>query len=261
MGLPRILLKRNAKAALSAHYWAVIGILLLGGILASLVSTISSVPGYVSKITAIMSGYSDEYAMLATGASAFSTIFSILGIIVALIFEVGIVYFCYTVYRGDEPKIENLFIMFTDGRFLRVLGGMLLVFLYTFLWSLLFLVPGIIKGYQYSMMPYLLVDRPELTIKECFALSKQMTDGYKYDIFCVELSFIGWEMLSLLTIGILSLFFVGPYKRLAIAGIYDYLKRKNMPQIETTTETTGYQSGDYEADYTNASTNDNYFDE
>ena len=90
------------------------------------------------------------------------SLLSFVGAFIAMFFTVGIAYFNYKVYRGEEPDLGDIFIAFKDGRFGRVLGGMLLVEIYTFLWSLLFLIPGIVKSYQYSMMPYLLIDRPDL---------------------------------------------------------------------------------------------------
>ena len=245
MDFPRKQIKANARAALSANYWPVVGILFLGSILASAVSTVAYVPTYVSTVTAVMSGY---YSEAATATSSVSSVVSILGIFIAVFFEVGIAWFAYTVYRGEQPDVGNLFVGFKDGRFGRVLGGMLLVTLYTILWSLLFIIPGIIKAYQYSMMPYLLIDRSDLSIKECFAMSKEMTAGHKWNLFVLDLSFIGWLLLAVLTFGILDIFYVTPYLTLAQAGAYDYLKRTRMPQQAV--ERPVFQSATYEADYT-----------
>ena len=245
MDFPRKQIKANARAALSANYWPVVGILFLGSILASAVSTVAYVPTYVSTVTAVMSGY---YSEAATATSSVSSVVSILGIFIAVFFEVGIAWFAYTVYRGEQPDVGNLFVGFKDGRFGRVLGGMLLVTLYTILWSLLFIIPGIIKAYQYSMMPYLLIDRSDLSIKECFAMSKEMTAGHKWNLFVLDLSVIGWLLLAVLTFGILDIFYVTPYLTLAQAGAYDYLKRTRMPQQAV--ERPVFQSATYEADYT-----------
>ena len=96
---------------------------------------------------------------------------------------------------------------------------------YTFLWSLLFIIPGIIKSYEYKMIPYLLAENPEMTKEEAFAESKRMMDGQKWNAFVLDLSFIGWDILSgLFTAGLLSVFFVAPYKRSAQAALYDALK-------------------------------------
>lgn len=248
MDFPRKQIKANARAALSANYWPVVGILFLGAILSSIISTVAYVPTYFATITAAMSGY---YTDAATAANGASTAVSILGILVAVVFEVGIAWFAYSVYRGETPDVGNLFIAFKDGRLGRVLGGMLLVTLYVILWSLLLVIPGIIKAYQYSMMPYLLIDRPDLSIKECFAMSKEMTAGHKWNLFVLDLSFIGWILLAVLTFGILDIFYVTPYLTLAQAGAYDYLKRTRMPKQAV--ERPVFQSATYDADYTGES--------
>lgn len=228
---PRKEIKANSRAALKANYWPVIGILFLGSILSGLVVGCASIPGTIAQTTATLAGevYIPE-------TSLFTSCLYIVGVLLSLIFEVGIARFAYRVYRGDAPELGDLFVAFKDGNFGRVLGGMILVGIYTFLWSLLLIIPGIIKAYQYSMMPYLLIDRPDLSIKECFAMSKQMTSGFKWSLFVLELSFIGWAILAVFTLGILDIFFVTPYLTLAMGGAYDYLKRTRMEDGTAATE-------------------------
>lgn len=97
--------------------------------------------------------------------------------------------------------------------------------LYTFLWTCLFIVPGIIKSYEYLMVPYILADHPEMEQKEVFALSKKMMDGEKWNAFVLGLSFLGWQLLNLLTFGILGIFYVNPYVYATDAELYLVLKR------------------------------------
>ena len=99
-----------------------------------------------------------------------------------------------------------------------VLTGLLKA-LYTFLWTLLFIVPGIIAVYRYSMTSYILAEKPNLTPDEALAESKRIMQGNKWRLFCLNLSFIGWDILCVLTLGILS-FWVGPYKNAATAAFY-----------------------------------------
>lgn len=89
----------------------------------------------------------------------------------------------------------------------------------TFLWSLLFIIPGIIKGLEYTFVPYIKIDHPEYTTDECFYCSKQMTDGRKFDIFILNLSFIGWFILSALTFGLVFPF-TAAYQNQALADLY-----------------------------------------
>ncbi len=98
--------------------------------------------------------------------------------------------------------------------------------LFTTLWGLLFVIPGIVKSYEYMMMPYIQAEHPELSTEEIFARSRQMMDGEKWEAFVLDLSFIGWELLSTITLGIVGLFYVRPYVDLTHAALYGALKQK-----------------------------------
>jgi len=104
--------------------------------------------------------------------------------------------------------------------FWRKLGGILWMSLWTSLWMCLFIVPGIIKAYSYSMAPYILACNPNVTAREALKLSMRMTDGYKADLFVLDLSFLGWGLLDLFTQGILGILYVNPYKAAAAAGFF-----------------------------------------
>ena len=96
--------------------------------------------------------------------------------------------------------------------------------LFRFLWGLLLIVPGIIKSYSYRMAPYILADNPELSGTEVLTLSRQMMDGHKWKTFVLDLSFIGWNLLSALTLGMLGIFYVNPYRFCTNAELYRELK-------------------------------------
>lgn len=98
--------------------------------------------------------------------------------------------------------------------------------LFISLWSLLFVIPGIIKSYEYMMVPYLIAENPELSSKEAFAISKQMMTGEKWNAFVLDLSFIGWYLLTGLTLGILGVFYTMPYIYSTKAELYYALKEK-----------------------------------
>ncbi len=100
----------------------------------------------------------------------------------------------------------------------------ILVSFFTFLWSLLFVIPGIIKQYSYSMSFYILADNPELTAREALAKSKVMMEGHKLDLFVLHLSFIGWFFLVGLTFGIAAIYVV-PYMSTTVANFYNSIKR------------------------------------
>lgn len=119
--------------------------------------------------------------------------------------------------RSDRPDLQDLFSQFHrfgDGFCLALLTG-----LYTFLWSLLFIIPGIIASFRYAMAPYILAENPDMTASEAIAASKEMMDGHKADLFILELSFIGWQFLNLFTLGIGS-FWLNPYMNAAYTAFY-----------------------------------------
>ncbi len=96
--------------------------------------------------------------------------------------------------------------------------------LFRFLWGLLLIVPGIIKRYSYRMAPYILADRPELSGNEVLTLSRQMMNGHKWRTFVLDLSFLGWNILSALTFGLLGVFYVNPYRQCTNTELYRELK-------------------------------------
>lgn len=104
--------------------------------------------------------------------------------------------------------------------YLQIVLGMVLKGLYTFLWTLLFIIPGIIKAYEYRMVPYILADNPSIKQRDAFYLSKEMMSGNKWNAFVLDLSFIGWEILNAMTLGILGIFFVEPYRQQTNANLY-----------------------------------------
>lgn len=136
---------------------------------------------------------------------------------------VGYVSFTIRVYRGERGDIGDMFsVGFND--YARNLGGVLWMWLFTWLWSLLFIIPGIIKYFSYFMTPYILADSKKVSATQALKLSIKMTRGYKGKIFVMYLSFIGWFLLSGLTFGILQILYVGPYMQTSLAGLYVELK-------------------------------------
>lgn len=97
--------------------------------------------------------------------------------------------------------------------------------LYIVLWMFLFIIPGIVKMYQYLMVPYLLSEYPDMEYHEALARSRDMMEGNKWKAFVLGLSFILWDMLSAITFGIVAIFYVNPYRSLTFAALYDELKR------------------------------------
>lgn len=102
--------------------------------------------------------------------------------------------------------------------------------LFIFLWSLLFLIPGIVRAYGYFAVPFILAENPHLDHKRVLDLSRQMTMGYKGHLFVTDLSFLGWNILSAFTFGILGIFYVNPYYHATQAELYRFLRAQAMEQ-------------------------------
>lgn len=129
---------------------------------------------------------------------------------------------CFLKLIREEPfHIEELF----DGfrRFEPALVLALLTGIFIFLWSLLFIIPGIIASYSYSMSFYILNDNPQMSGKEALEASKNMMDGFKGKLFMLHLSFIGWGLLCILTLGI-GFLWLFPYVEASTASFYQNLK-------------------------------------
>lgn len=114
-----------------------------------------------------------------------------------------------------------------DRGYVNCVKAMILRDVFIFLWTLLLIVPGIVKSYEYRMIPYLVAENPNMTWKEAFAESRQLMHGNKWKAFVLDLSFIGWAILSALTLGLLGIFYVSPYYSATSAALYEELKYGN----------------------------------
>ncbi len=119
--------------------------------------------------------------------------------------------------RQKEPELNALFGYFSYWKTVTVAS--LLQSVYVLLWSLLFIIPGIIASYSYTMTGYILAENPELTASEAIEQSKQMMSGNRWRLFCLQFSFIGWSILASLTLGIGNLWLT-PYRQAAEAAFY-----------------------------------------
>ncbi|MCR8743722.1 DUF975 family protein [Romboutsia lituseburensis] len=135
--------------------------------------------------------------------------------------------------RENDRKVGDIFFLFKESKFIKPAITIFFVDLFTFLWTLLLIIPGIIKHYEYYMIEYILSENPDIDRKRAFELSKYMMDGQKLDTFVLELSFIGWDILSGITFGLVGIFYVNPYRESTFAELYATL-RENAIQNEFT---------------------------
>ena len=126
-------------------------------------------------------------------------------------------YYIDLVLHNRADSVGVLFDRF--GIFFKAVGLQLFIGFFVLLWSLLFIIPGIVAGFRYAMAPYIMAENPDIGIREAVNLSKQMMAGHKGRLFGLQLSFIGWALLSALTFGIGSLW-LNPYMNTAFAAFY-----------------------------------------
>lgn len=152
------------------------------------------------------------------GFLTYGTVATIISFIIGGVVKLGCCTFFLNQHDGKPHTIRDIFSHFGNN----FGGGFCLRFLsllYIALWSLLFIVPGIVKAYSYAMAPYIMAEHPEYGANECITTSKQLMNGLKWNLFCLEISFLGWAILSALTLGIGSLF-LNPYQEAARAAFY-----------------------------------------
>ncbi len=135
----------------------------------------------------------------------------------------------FAINSFEKPDFGEVGYSFKKGQYMNIVKVMFLKNLFIGLWTLLFIIPGIIKAYEYYMVEYILSEDPTINYKDALEQSRRMMDGYKMDTFVLELSFIGWAILAALTCGILSIFYVNPYIHATKAELFLFLRQKNFP--------------------------------
>ncbi|MBP5342824.1 DUF975 family protein [bacterium] len=179
------------------------------------------------------SKYSDTLALIyvlhaiITAAVAGAS-FGLLAILVTGPLALGIAMICEEVDQERPLNVEKLFAGFNN--FGRAFVLELLTGIYLFLWSLL-IIPVFIKIYSYSMSVYILKDNPDMSADECITMSRKIMNGHKWELFCLEFSYIGWIILCILTFGILS-FWVSPKMQQAKYLFYLHITEKDSQVIE-----------------------------
>jgi integral membrane protein len=180
---------------------------------------ITFVYGLIIGITQVLSGDKDSPAIL--------HLIGLVLFILALPLTWGYQTLFLGAVRGGEATAKDMFEGYNKELFSRVLTTTLLYYVYVFLWSLLLLIPGCIKAYSYAMTPYILKDNPEMKNNAAIEESMRMMDGHKLELFLLDLSFIGWALLSLLTCGI-GFLWLTPYMNMARVNFYEDLKKASV---------------------------------
>ncbi len=177
------------------------------------IQALLQIPGSVGDLFKVLS---PENALTSESLSTLSVLLTLL----ALPLSWGLTVSLLRNHREESVDLENLFDGFRGGRYTRVFCALFLVQLFTFLWALLLIIPGIIKAFSYALTPYILLDEPELTARQAIARSCEIMQGRRWKLFCLYLSFIGWGILSVLTFGIGFLWLL-PYMNASFAAFYE----------------------------------------
>jgi uncharacterized membrane protein len=167
--------------------------------------------------------YSVFYINFMDADNAFSLVIDLIFSFISLPLSVGIVFYMIKLVRNEEFSLSNLF-EFYDGRIITVFVLSFLVGIFVFLWSLLFIIPGIIAAISYTMYIYIYADGVKENPMDVISESKRLMNGYKWDYFVFNLSFIGWMLLGAVSFG-LAYIYVVPYVFVSEVMYYDELKK------------------------------------
>lgn len=238
-------LKMNAKQLFKRNYWACVGAAFLmtlfaggsaggfGGSFQSSYNTEMNDYGTQTHTYSVTKSLFPDFSRMDRAmltaiviVIVFAVIISaLLSIFIGSVFEVGGCRF-FILNRTGKPGAGTVLGGFKSGHYGNIVLTIFLRNLYINLWSLLLVIPGTIKSFEYLMVPYILAENPGMDRKEAFAISKRMMDGEKWDAFVLSLSFIGWDLLALITCGIAGIFYVTPYEKATFTELYAYNKIK-----------------------------------
>ena len=211
-------IRRVARENLSGNWGLSIGACLLAAIMGGMLIGGSFLPQLNIHMENQDIESWEEFFRVTLGSTTFSVnTINLVHFILGGVIQLGYAQFLLKQYNRANFEVKDLFSQFE--RFGQAFLQRFLRILYTSLWSLLFIIPGIVKSYAYAMTPFIMAENPEMTASEAITASKEMMDGHKGELFTLDLTFIGWELLCLLTLNIGHLW-LNPYKNAAYAVFY-----------------------------------------
>lgn len=206
-------LKNSALAALKGNWAPAV----LGAIFFTFATCLITSPGYCSNMAAFGMPFFDSINPKVL--KIFSNSSFLLNFFLLYPLSLGYSVAHKELLQNGDAAITRNTVRLAFSDYVRNAVSILLVYLYTLLWTLLFIVPGIIKGLAYSLTPFIVKDNPQLSPNQAINLSMKMMKGHKFDLFYLYLSFIGWILLAMLTLGI-GLLWVIPYMQTSMAAFY-----------------------------------------
>lgn len=222
-------LRSRARENLAGNWGTAIGVAAVAFLLGGLLAGSTFIPEFEVRIENMDISSLKDLLTLSLGATGMTIGFtSLLGLaqfIIGGVIELGYAQYLLKQHDRRDPQFSDLFSKFDyfgAGFCQAFLRG-----LYTFLWSLLFIIPGIVAGYSYAMTPFIMSEHPDMPASEAIRASKELMDGHKGELFWLDLTFIGWSLLSALTLNLGNLW-LNPYRNAAYAAFYcDITSRRN----------------------------------
>lgn len=211
--------RAKARENLEGNWWPAIGIGLVASLLGGSIAGSGSIN--LDLVEEAINLLPDFILTLITTVASVSTILAIAQLVIGGTVQLG--YCRYLLKQHDKQTTEFKDLFSEFDRFGQGFAQAFLRGLYIFLWSLLFIIPGIVKSYSYVMTPFIMAENPDMTASEAINASKAMMDGHKWELFVLDLSFIGWSLLCVLTLnfGYIAL---NPYRNAAYTVFYRSVK-------------------------------------
>lgn len=214
--------RRVARENLTGNWPMSIGVGAMACLLGGLMVGSTFIPEFNVRIEGQdISSITDLLNILASsgGASAFGlgSLLALAQFIIGGVIQLGYAHYLLKQHNRANFELHDLF-----SQFERFADGFLQQFLrnlYCFLWGLLFIIPGIVKGYAYAMTPFIMAENPNMTANEAITASRELMEGHKADLFVLDLTFIGWDILASLTMNVGHLA-LNPYHNAAYAAFY-----------------------------------------
>lgn len=225
-------LKERAKESIRRNYWIMVVVALIAGIISGEVGGNASTNGIENELknsgwngTDLEFFKSAQFLMFVSAVLVILLILSLVFTLIKIFLGNPLLVGCRRFFVENSDRKARFGLVgsvFQSGNYLNVVLTMFLRGLFTALWSLLLLIPGLIKSYSYSMIPYILAENPSIPRERAFEMSREMMNGQKMNAFFLDLSFIGWWLLSALTCGVLNVFYVMPYRQATWAEFYKF---------------------------------------
>jgi uncharacterized membrane protein len=241
-------IKEQAKGVLRKRYWIPFIVSIIAGFLAG--GNSGGGTGFSFSFSGSSPAIIKAQQSMSTGEFLFLISIFIVIFAVAFVFAMALLMFVsnpisvgkrrfYMENRQKETSIERMFFSFKS-HYMNIVKVMFMQRLFIFLWSLLFVIPGIVKSYEYRMVPYILSENPDITWRRALELSREMTRNEKLEIFVLDLSFIGWSILGVMACCI-GVVFLQPYIDATDAELYQKMREKAFSkEISTGEELPGF---------------------